>query len=73
MVALYYKCSTFRKMYLFQKVKHSGTGIKHGSVLYYTTSNARGFALIKMLLKKIYYVIGWPVCSRSLVKMLSQP
>ena len=53
---LYYKCSTLRKMYLLLKVKHSDTGIKHESALY-TTSNARGFALIKILLKKIYYVI----------------
>ena len=40
-------------MYFLLKVKHSGTEIKRESVLY-TTSNARGFALIKMLLKKIF-------------------
>ena len=32
------------------KVKHSGTGIKHGTVgLLYTTSNVRGFGLKYLL------------------------
>ena len=69
---IYYKCLTFRKMFFLLNVKHSGTGIKHESVLY-TTSNARGFALIKMLLKNIYYIIRYPVCFRSVATMLSQP
>ena len=53
-VCVFWICSA--EEYLELKVKHSGTGITHESVLY-TTSNGRGFAVIKMLLKKIYYVI----------------
>ena len=39
-------------MYLLLKAKYSDTGIKRESVLY-TTSNSRGFALIKSYLKDL--------------------